>query len=710
MFRTPLGLFASLLLAAAAVAQSPSVDSATPSPTQRRIPRQEKPRAAALLGRVTESLPAALRGEGPALAGVEVAVTHVATGTRTTTRTTADGIFRLRALAAGEYEISLTNTGFEAVTQRAVMLNAGEVLVVEMKMPRTPTLTAPQPPTPEAPAEEISVYQEIIRRPDDIDGGAFLPSPIERPDWEQRALRPRVDRWNIPLPGWERYQRTGEYPYTLGRWYDPFNQNILKGDKPIFGQQVFFNFTGTAVSGFDIRRLPIPSGVASARPGSQEFFGKGRQIFFAQTLRLSFDLFRGDTSFRPIDWRFRVTPAAQINQIWTDERGVVNVNVQRGTDRTDHHAGLQEAFFEAKLSDLSPNFDFVSIRAGIQQFNSDFRGFIFTQEQPGVRLFGNLRANRMEYNAAYFHMMEKDTNSGLNSFRRRDQQVLIANLYYQDFLAKGYTAQVSYHFNKDDASTHFDENGFIVRPAAIGSVRPHDVRAHYIGITGNGHFGRINVSNAFYQILGFDSFNPVAGQRVDMNAQMGALELSIDKDWLRFRASSFFASGDKNPRDRIARGFDSIVEAQTFAGGLFSFFNREPIRLTGTNVPLTSPESFLPNFRTSKDEGQANYVNPGILLFNAGFDVELTTKMRAIINANYMRFHHTQVFEQLLFQSRIKNSIGTDYSLGIIYRPPLSENIVITGGVAALVPGTGLRQIYTSKTLVSGFAIVKFQF
>jgi hypothetical protein len=35
---------------------------------------------------------------------------------------------------------------------------------------------------------------------------------------------------------------------------------------------------------------------------------------------------------------------------------------------------------------------------------------------------------------------------------------------------------------------------------------------------------------------------------------------------------------------------------------------------------------------------------------------------------------------------------------------------VITGGVSALSPGTGLRQIYTSKTLVSAFSLVKFQF
>ena len=409
-------------------------------------------------------------------------------------------------------------------------------------------------------------------------------------------------------------------------------------------------------------------------------------------------------------FRSHITPAFNINQLWTRELGIVNRDVRAGRSRTDAHVGLQEAYAEVKLRNLGPSYDFVSIRAGIQQFNSDFRGFIFANEQPGVRIFGNLNSNRMEYNAAYFNFLEKDTNSGLNTFRRRNQQVLIANLYYQDFLKKGYTAQVSYHFNKDDASVHYDENDFLVRPAPIGAVRPHNIRSHYIGLTGNGHIGRINVSNAFYQVLGHDDLNPIAGRYVSIDAQMAALELSYDKDWMRFRTSFFFSSGSRNPRSGVARGFDSIVEAQTFAGGIFSFFNRESIRLTGTGVALNSPESFLPDLRSSKEEGQSNFVNPGLVLGNIGADFDITPKIRAVLNANLMRFHRTQSLELLLFQSNIHSSIGADYSVGVVYRPPLSENMVFTAGVSSLVPGLGLRQIYSSKTLVSGFTALKFQF
>ena len=68
-----------------------------------------------------------------------------------------------------------------------------------------------------------------------------------------------------------------------------------------------------------------------------------------------------------------------------------------------------------------------------------FRGFIFNDTNLGARLFGNLGNNRYQYNLAFFDMLEKQTNSGLNTFSLRDQRVVIANLYWQDFLTPGYT-------------------------------------------------------------------------------------------------------------------------------------------------------------------------------------------------------------------------------------------------------------------------------
>ncbi len=124
------------------------------------------------------------------------------------------------------------------------------------------------------------------------------------------------------------------------------------------------------------------------------------------------------------------------------ELGIVGPSVRDGTNRFDNHLGVQEAFLEVKLHDLGPNYDFVSARAGIQQFNADFRGFVFVDEQPGLRIFGDLHSDRIEYNAAYFNFLEKNTNSGLNTAHLRNQQVTLGNIYLQDFFFPGYTGGV----------------------------------------------------------------------------------------------------------------------------------------------------------------------------------------------------------------------------------------------------------------------------
>jgi len=83
-----------------------------------------------------------------------------------------------------------------------------------------------------------------------------------------------------------------------------------------------------------------------------------------------------------VDWRIKVTPEININYLAVQENGIVNQDVTAGTTRLDAHLGLQEAFFEAKIKDLSHSYDFVSTRLGIQTFNSDFRGFIFFDQEP----------------------------------------------------------------------------------------------------------------------------------------------------------------------------------------------------------------------------------------------------------------------------------------------------------------------------------------
>jgi Carboxypeptidase regulatory-like domain len=707
----PLILLASLPLSAAA-RNAPRV-----SPQQQQLPGKAPQKTAAVEGvvRGANSIP---------LGAAVVTARNVATGEIRKATTTAQGVFRITELPPGKYELSVAREGYETFTEPEISLTAGQVLIREIKLVAGPAAAPPAsqipqlPPNSPATATESSApgYSGAKQSPDLQPAGAQPPAAPATLPPDGDVFQTDPNRWRVTMPDWNRYGTGGEHPYVKGSTWDPFDKNKLKGDVPIIGQKTFFNFTAVSDTLVDGRQLPVPSNVSTARPGSSDFFGKGQQLFLDQLFLFSFDLFHGDAAFRPVDWRIRITPAVSLNYLDVRELGIVNVNVQAGTTRLDSHLGFQEAFAEVKLHDLSPNFDFISVRAGIQELNADFRGFLFVDEQPGVRIFGNLDSNRWQYNLAYFNLLEKNTNSGLNSFARRQQQVIIANLYKQDFLFKGYTAQFSVDYNDDAPSIHYDDNGFLVRPAPIGAVvsnnmpRPHAIHAAYLGWTGDGHIGRVNLTNAFYQALGTDSFNAIAGRPVTINAQMAALELSVDKDWIRFKGSAFYASGSGNPRSGQARGFDAIEDFPEFAGGIFSLWNREGIRLTGSGTNLTSPDSLLPSLRSNKDEGQANFVNPGIFLANLGTDFDLTPKLRGFVNVNYLRFMDTEPLELLLFQEPIHHTIGVDSSVGVRYRPPLTENIAITAGAAMLVPGQGLRDIYTGKVMYTVFTDIRLQF
>jgi len=396
------------------------------------------------------------------------------------------------------------------------------------------------------------------------------------------------------------------------------------------------------------------------------------------------------------------------------ENAVVKPDVRDGTSRTRGFFALQELFGEWKIRDLSPNYDFVSVRGGIQPFSSDFRGFVFTDTNFGVRLFGNYHSNRDQFNLAVFDRLEKDTNSGLNTFERRDQQVAVANVYRQDFLTKGYTAQASIHYLRDEATFKFDKNGFLARPDPVGSARRHHIEAVYLGLAGSGHVGRINVEDAFYYVGGTDSLNPIAGparlgknekDEVDIRAFMGAVELSIDRNWYRPKIAYFYASGDDDPVDRDAEGFDAIFDNPAFAGGGFSFWNRMGIRLAGSGVTLVNRGSLLPDLRSSKEEGQPNFVNPGLHLASAAVDLDLTPKLKAVLTANYLRFDAVETLRLVLFQSKIDRDIGWDLSAGARWRPYLNQNVVVVGGIAAFLPGQGFADIYEDDSpLYAAFA------
>ena len=631
----------------------------------------------------------------PASPDATVVVVNQVSSRVTRTRVNADGTFSL-SVRPGAYRLSVArpyvarfdqakNYGEHALirddTLENVIVSEGKTTTIDFTVEKTKeeplTAVAPRPPL-----------------------GAAGQSSVESDSQTQSDRREVRDRWRIGFPEYDRYGDKGargrDIPFKKGRWYDPYNQSWLKGDYPIIGNKVFMILSAVSSSSVELSRTPKASDVSSARPGSAEFFGKPEQLAVNQLFQFTFEMFHGDSTFRPRNWAIKISPTFSLpNYVNARETGVVDIDVRRGTTRTDTQVSLEDAFAEVKLFDVNDNFDFVSARVGIQPFVSDFRGFIFSDNNLGARIFGSFDNNRYQFNFAYFAQLEKDTNSGLNRFDRRQQNVYAANLFRQDFIRKGYTIQASALYNDDRRNVQYDRNGFLVRPALIGDVRPHAIKVGYIGINGDGHLGRLNLTNSYYYAFGRDDRNPIAGRPVHVSSQMAAVEASIDHDYLRFRGSFFFAQGDKNPTDSQANGFDAIFDDPNFVGGQFSFWNRNGIRLTQTGVGLVQANSILPSLRSSKTEGQANFVNPGILIYNAGVDIEVTQRIKAVLNLNYLRFHRTEPLEYVLFQNNIRHEIGWDLSLGVAYRPLLINNVTITFGAATLKPGRGFRDIYT---------------
>jgi hypothetical protein len=550
-------------------------------------------------------------------------------------------------------------------------------------------------PPAAAPADQTA--QEERRRP-----GAPPAAPAVPPVMEPNAVpppSPALPREFVPIP--DRWRLVDALGLVQPRFYDPYNQNVLKGDKPIF-KDYFLSVSLISDTLWEPRAIPVPTTVQlNEGPGRLSTYGRYHQQLVNQNFIGEFALIKGNTAYRPPDLEIRFIPVYNINYLDVEERGLVNVDPLRGTERTDNFLGIQGAFVDYHLRNVSERYDFDSVRLGIQPFSSDFRGFLFQDNQLGARLFGTRDNNRWQYNLAYFRRVEKDTNSGLNDLGQspRDDDVFIANLYRQDFPVPGFTSQLIYAYNRNgETSQHFDKNGFQVRPALIGDTRPKTYDIHYLGYNGDGHFGRFNLTGSFYAAFGSESHNPLAGddRSADVRAFFAAIEPSIDFDWIRLRAQGLWASGDSNPRDHTNTGFDAIYENPIFAGADTSYWIRQAIPLIGGGLVTLSPRNgVIPSLRSSKDEGQSNFVNPGLFLAGIGADFDITPELRIATNANYLAFADTAPLEALLQTGRISPHIGFDISAAITYRPFFTNNIVFRLSGAVLIPQQGLKDIYS---------------
>jgi hypothetical protein len=536
------------------------------------------------------------------------------------------------------------------------------------------------------------------RQPFDFNAASGL-KPVAKPPRGASYEKETVanDRWFLT-------QRLGLTDYP---WWDPYNQNTLKADRPIFGDW-FFNTLLVSDTQYEPRRLPTPVGPQGEDgPGSADLIGDGEQTLFAQNLAASFVLYRGDTTFMPPDWEFRFTPIYNYNYAEVEQARVLRIDPGRGTTRSDNHFAIQELFIDYHIRDVSTQYDFDSVRFGIQPFNVDFRGFLFRDQPFGLRFFGNRSNNIFLYNIAWFRRMEKDTNSELNDAGQslRDDDIFVFNLYWQDFPSRGFTSQGVLLYNRNtegDNAPYFNNNDFIERPASIGLEKARNYDVGYIGYNGEGHFGRLNTSVSTYLALGSADRGVFVDRETDIRAFFGAAELSVDFDWRRLRFQALYASGDDDAYDDTETGFDAIFENPLFAGADTSFWVRQNVPLIGGGVvALSGRNGILNSLRSSKAQGQSNFTNPGLALIGIGADLDITPQWRLSTNLNQLAFADTAVLEAARQQPGIDRMIGTDASVAAIWRPFFTQNIVFRASAAALLPGKGYEELYGDEVAYS---------
>ena len=511
------------------------------------------------------------------------------------------------------------------------------------------------------------------------------------------------------------------YPQNL---WDPYaGNNPVKGDLPLFGKDNdwFFNLLLISDTVYEPRRFPVPVGGASTlRPGSIDLFGSGRQTVFNQNVLVEFVLYKGDTVYKPPDYEFRFIPVFNFSIVDVDEITLVKTNPDYGLTRREGFVGIQGLFFDKHLRNVSTRYDFDSVRIGIQPFSSDFRGFLFQDNQFGIRLFGTRNNNIYQYNLAWFRRLEKDANSGLNDITERrfrdslrDDDVFVFNVYRQDFPRLGFFSQLTvlYNRNREADDIFYDDNLFIQRPASIGTERSRDYDVVYLGYNGDGHFGRNNLTTSFYVALGDESNTTFTDYPSDIRAWFFAAEYSRDYDWIRPKFSLLYGSGDSDPFDGKSEGFDAVFENPQFAGADTSFWIRQGVPLIGGGrVALSGRNGILNSLRPSKEFGQSNFTNPGIVLLGVGADMDLTPELRFSFNANQLWFDDTASVALARNQANVGKNIGLDVSASLIYRPFASQNIVLRASGAALLPGQGYKDLFGDEIPFSILANLVLQY
>jgi hypothetical protein len=134
----------------------------------------------------------------------------------------------------------------------------------------------------------------------------------------------------------DRGAHAGDIPFKKGHLVGPVRSKLAEGRLSHQRKRYLLLPLGAvSTSIVEQRRAPTGSGQNAVEPQSAEFFGRPEQFAVNETVQLSFELFKGDTAFKPRDWAIKISPTFSIpNYVNARENGVINIDPARGTNRS----------------------------------------------------------------------------------------------------------------------------------------------------------------------------------------------------------------------------------------------------------------------------------------------------------------------------------------------------------------------------------------
>ena len=484
---------------------------------------------------------------------------------------------------------------------------------------------------------------------------------------------------------WRTYDLEGvpQYGYNL---LDTYNQNRIKGDFPLAGKwfgeaDIFQTYVLKERRNLDFTNV-IPDQTFHSHNNFQDENG----IF-------GFEIRHNDDRFFPSDFRIHIDGSAD----WKSDINAVNTSAQG-------HGQVFDAFSDVQLHNFgNVNFNQVFLRGGIQTFKSDFHGLIFNDVGLGGRIFGNSLSNRVRYDFVVLKLFQKDAVSGFIDFSKPSQHtVLISRFTWEDFLVTGWNSEWSVHWNHDPRKiNHSDSNQL-------------NLDTYYLGTTLNGNLGRFIFNPAIYGVFG-TADHLIDGDRVqhDVRAWTGVLDLEYPIDELKFRVGYVYESGERGgSTSKTDTGFDAISDAVTLFGGPFSYWVGEDIKYAKGD--FVRANSFDPSLRGTNN--QANYVNPGLQLVNAGFDTTVTPRVAVSVNVNWLYFNNIGTYNTNNIVNGVPttttishHNAGVEENIFIRWKPFLRQRndfFIVDTGFSVLQPLAGIKDAFGSSRPVYTFQIV----